>query len=157
MFISFLRALYRRKAHRGIGAADQMQLSSMDPQQVAELGWIQEGLGDPVGAERFARHALSLSPNTPLAHELLARLALPGMPYLNFLKQIHALVRSATFVEIGVFEGESLTLLEPDTDAIGIESCAGDSLSVNRRTRVFAQSSNGPAFHRQRRPQVPPV
>src|SRR5204863_4626942 len=44
-----------------------------------------------------------------------------GQNYLLLLERIHAHLRPSTYVEIGVFHGESLARSDAATDAIGID------------------------------------
>jgi hypothetical protein len=140
MLASFLKRILSRNAD--VDTSDALLRPDLDATQLAELGWLRHSAGDAPGAERFARQALALSADTPSAHELLARLALPGIPYLELLKRIHALVRPATYCEIGVFEGDSLALASAHTDAIGIDPAPIIGRPLSARTRLFAQTSN---------------
>ena len=96
----------------------------VDPRNVdamLELGAVRRALGDQAEAVRLGRQALARSPDSVAAGQLLAELLLPGEHYLVILEKIHRHLRPATYVEVGVFEGQSLALVNPDTSAVGID------------------------------------
>lgn len=72
-------------------------------------------------AARYCRAALVADPACDPAYHLLASIELPGEPYLKLLERIHAHLRPRTYVEIGIFAGESFRLARPPTVAIGID------------------------------------
>jgi hypothetical protein len=107
-------------------------------------------LGRQAAAQRLCRQALSFCDYTK-AYRLLSQLQLPGEHYFKVLARVHAHVRPATYLEVGVSRGESLQLVGPGTLALGIdpEPRVGFTLAPNQK--VFAQTSD--AFFA--RPDVP--
>jgi Methyltransferase domain len=93
-------------------------------------------------APREARGALALSDGSSSAHALLARVELPGKHYLGILADLHQQLQPATYLEIGVFSGASLTLVHPCTDAIGIDPEPRIAHPLTERTRVFTETSD---------------
>ena len=98
--------------------------------------------GDDELAARCGREALELAPDFAGAHTLLASLELRGEYYLRVLKRIHAYLRPATYVEIGVYVGESLALSYEGADSIGIDPEPRIQHALTPRTRVYAETSD---------------
>ena len=59
--------------------------------------------------------------NFPLAHTLWSRIELPGDIYLAQMQRIHEYLKPRTYLEVGVFSGQSLRLANPRTRTIGID------------------------------------
>ncbi len=76
------------------------------------------------------------------AYRLLAELELPGEDYLHVLARVHAYVRPATYVEIGVARGKSLALLRAGTRAVGIDPEPRLERPPGPSTRIFAETSD---------------
>jgi hypothetical protein len=53
--------------------------------------------------------------------ELLANAAFPGPRYRDHLLALHKVLKPASYLEIGVFKGETLALAQPGTRAIGVD------------------------------------
>jgi len=102
---------------------------------------LSQMLGRTADAERLCRRALSFCDYTK-AYRLLAQLQLPGEHYFKVLARVHAQVRPATYLEVGVSRGESLKLVGAETLALGIdpEPRVGFTLAPNQK--VFAQTSD---------------
>jgi tetratricopeptide (TPR) repeat protein len=78
-------------------------------------------LGDSDAARRCCERTLSLAPDMDPAHQLLSALTFPGPTYLDLLPTIHSHLQPRTYMEIGVFDGQSLALARPETRAIGVD------------------------------------
>src|SRR5262249_27493830 len=78
-------------------------------------------LGNADAARPSCEKALSLAPALDPAHQLLAVITFPGAIYLDLLPMIHSHLRPRTYMEIGVFDGQSLVLARPETRAIGVD------------------------------------
>jgi hypothetical protein len=74
--------------------------------------------------------------------EDLARLALPGDGYYKTLKRLHKLLKPATYVEIGVRKGKSLSLAAPPTISIGIDPEPSIQYEFSAQTAVYKMTSN---------------
>ena len=103
------------------------------------LALVEVGMTDEAG--RHARRALALAPDTPNAHHVLARIALRGEDYLATLTLIHELLRPPTYVEIGIFTGDSLRRVRPETRAIGIDPNPQLEYVPGANTRIFDLTS----------------
>lgn len=62
--------------------------------------------------------------------------------YLDLLERIHAHLRPATYVEVGVHEGDSLTLVSPGTRAVGIDPAASLCQPMGSLTTVVPRTSD---------------
>ena len=75
-------------------------------------------------------------------YRLLSQLELPGEDYLAVLARMHAHLRPATYLEVGVARGRSLQLVRPDTDAIGIDPMPALKAPPGPRQRIVAETSD---------------
>ena len=78
-------------------------------------------LGSIEAARVAAARACELAPTLLPAHHYWARLELPGDDYVAFMRRLHPFLKPATYLEIGVFQGMSLALVAPGTEAIGVD------------------------------------
>ncbi len=102
---------------------------------------INQWLGRRAQAQRLCRRALSYCDYTK-AYRLLSELELPGEHYFRVLARVHAHVRPATYLEVGVSRGESLKLVGPETVALGIDPEPRVAFELPANQRVFAQTSD---------------
>lgn len=86
--------------------------------------------------------ALSFNPNLPQAHLGLAELRMPGDPYLVWLERLYLALAVETVLEIGVFEGESLALVQPPTVAIGVDPAPTIIHPLKTETHIFSETSD---------------
>ena len=93
----------------------------MDADLLATLGDTALDGGDSAAAEEHYTQALRASPGLLRAHVGLAKVRLPGRGYLWWLQRLHDTLRPATYLEIGVSSGESLTQARAGTLAIGVD------------------------------------
>jgi hypothetical protein len=77
-----------------------------------------------------------------------AGVELGGLDYLEVLERIFEQLRPRTYVEIGVFQGRSLKLAKPPTQAIGIDPEPRLLEPPAANQRVFAEASD--AFFEKR-------
>ena len=98
-------------------------------------------LGRKAAAQRLCRRALSFCDYTK-AYRMLAQLELPGEHYFKVLARVHAHVRPATYLEVGVSRGESLKLVQPQTLALGIDPEPHLAFELASNQTVFAQTSD---------------
>jgi hypothetical protein len=92
-----------------------------DPRLLSSKALAAHQAGDAKRARRFAERALALDPALDDMHRLLSGMALPGEDYLALLARMHERLRPRTYVEIGVFNGKSMSLVQPGTVAIGVD------------------------------------
>lgn len=93
-------------------------------------------------AVQYCRAALAADPACDPAHRLLASIELPGEHYLKLLERIHAHLRPRTYVEIGIFAGESFRLAQAPTVAIGVDPEPRLDAPPSPRHRVFRATSD---------------
>jgi hypothetical protein len=62
--------------------------------------------------------------------------------YRKFLRQVHWNTRPRTYVEIGVYTGDSLSLAAPRTHVVGIDPAAKITRELSRRTTVYEETSD---------------
>lgn len=75
-------------------------------------------------------------------HLALAAETLPGPGYYTVLRWIHEIVRPATYIEIGIRQGDSLRLALPDTTCVAIDPDPALAECPLPNTRLFATSSD---------------
>jgi len=101
----------------------------------------QQWLGRPQQALALCRQAVEHA-DYSRAYTLMSRLTLPGESYFGVLRRIHAYLKPATYLEIGVARGESLALASPDTAAIGIDPSPQLARPLRASERIFATTSD---------------
>lgn len=67
---------------------------------------------------------------------------MPGDEYLRCLERLYAEIQPASIVEIGVYEGASLTLAQPPTIVIGVDPAATMLTPPHTETHIFAEPSD---------------
>src|SRR5579862_4132901 len=98
-------------------------------------------LGRKAEALRLCRRAVGFC-NYTKAYLLLAQLELPGELYYQVLTRVHEHLRPATYLEVGVSRGESLSLVGPETLALGIDPQPRVAFELGPNQKVFAQTSD---------------
>ncbi len=119
-----------------------LALQPADPQLHYWLGHVNRRLGEMEEARRYYRQALMRHADYLEAHWALAELELPGEPYYQVLQQIHADLRPANYVEIGVETGKSLAYARPPTRCIGIDPEPRIECSFSAPTRIYTETSD---------------
>lgn len=122
--------------------AEALQAHPNDPELIVRLGSISLGGGDRAGAGRLAQSALKLDPHSNPARKLLSAAMLSGPGYLTVLAEVHSLIKPRTYVEIGVWEGRSLRLAQPGTNAIGVDPSPRVTGDLPAHIRVFQETSD---------------
>ncbi len=102
---------------------------------------LSQMLGRKADAQRLCRRALTFC-DYDKAYRLLAQLDLPGEHYFRVLARVHAQVRPATYLEVGVSRGESLKLVGPETLALGIDPQPRVGFPLGPHQKIFAQTSD---------------
>lgn len=88
------------------------------------------------------REIIAIIPDPVEAHNLLCNIMLPGEDYLSLLHRIHQHLHPRTYVEIGIDSGDSLTLVQEGTIAIGIDPEPQIVHPLQPTTKVFAETSD---------------
>jgi hypothetical protein len=76
------------------------------------------------------------------ARRRLARLVLPGENYLHLLNQVHAHLLPSTYLEIGIFKGDTLKLVRASTRVIGVDPEPQVEEALGSNIRIFALTSD---------------
>jgi hypothetical protein len=74
-------------------------------------------------------------------HEIVASVRFPGPNYYEVLRWLHAELKPETYLEIGVFRGNSLKLATPPTIALGIDPFPEGNHYESTHTRVLPITS----------------
>jgi Methyltransferase domain len=101
----------------------------------------QQWLGRPQQALALCRRAVRFA-DYPRADALMARLTLPGEVYYDVLARIHAYLRPASYLEIGVARGESLARVLPETQVVGVDPAPQLATPPTPRQRIIAATSD---------------
>lgn len=92
-----------------------------DPDLMAAWADTLRELGRAGQAEAVYRDNLAGYPTHDPSLAGLARVRMPGEDCYAVLARLHAWLKPAAYLEIGVFQGESLVLAAPETRAIGVD------------------------------------
>lgn len=102
-------------------------------------------LGRPQRAAELFRAALQTEDYSTAhlkAHRMLAELEFPGEDYFQVLTRIHEHLKPATYLEIGIDQGQSFEIVRPDTLALGVDPNPRLRKPLGPLQRVFAQTSD---------------
>lgn len=99
-------------------------------------------LGDERLAFEYCDRARQVAPEFVEPRWLQAQITLGSEYYFDVLKRIHAHLMPRTYVEVGVFRGESLKLATPPTQAIGIDPEPQLVFPLAENHRLFAETSD---------------
>ncbi|MFI5023178.1 MAG: glycosyltransferase [Alphaproteobacteria bacterium] len=88
------------------------------------------------------RAALSLDGKLGDAHNGLAAVRMPGDNYLIWLERLYARLAPETIIEIGVYDGASLSLARPPTLAIGVGPQPRLLSPLKAETHIAAETSD---------------
>jgi hypothetical protein len=117
-------------------------LAPADPRYPYNLAVAHWMLNDTDQTVRYCRQALESENDFRPAHMLLANACLPGEPYLSLMGRIHLHLKPRTYVETGVFKGESIKLAQPATIALGVDPQPLLPFEPPPHMRIFAQTSD---------------
>jgi methyltransferase family protein len=99
-------------------------------------------LSDNEAAALNYRLALTFDRDLPEAHLGLALLRMPGDGYLVWLERLYRALAPDTAIEIGVFQGASLALMQPPTIAIGVDPNPTVIFPLKTETHIFTETSD---------------
>ena len=114
-----------------------------DPNCLQELALVCYLRGDRQVALEYCLRARRITPDLLDCCKLQAQIALGDENFFGVLQRILDHVRPRTYVEIGVFRGETLCLAKPPTLAIGIDPEPQLISAPEANARVFAETSDG--------------
>jgi hypothetical protein len=153
-----LRGAAKREAGRLHQAmADFSRAESLDPNDAHCLlqlaaGWY--GLGNHRLALEYCERGRTVDPDSTMLFALLAQIKLGGEFYFKVLAQILNHVKPRTYVEIGVFRGDSLKLAKSPTLAIGIDPAPQLTAPLAANHKVFVETSDAFFAHRDLRAEL---
>jgi hypothetical protein len=113
-----------------------------DSELMVRLGFASLRIGDGFRAKSLAKSALRHDPKSLPARKLLSAVMLRGDSYLAVLGQLHTLRKPRTYIEIGVWEGQSLRLAQPGTTAIGVDPNPRVAGDLPGHIRVVRETSD---------------
>jgi len=141
-----LRGAARRAAGQAKeGLPDLMRAAALAPDNAPclyEIALAYHVLGDNRPALKYCELARQVSPAFTEPRWLQAQIVLGGENYFEVLKRVHAQLKPRTYVEVGVFQGDSLRLATPPTQAIGIDPDPKLVFPLAANHRVFTETSD---------------
>lgn len=117
-------------------------LAPNDPYGLYEMAATAHALGDNRNAVEYCERARRIVPGFNKPFALQAQIRFGGEYYLDVLARIIHHVRPRTYVEIGIFQGESLRLAKPPTLAIGIDPEPRLTEPLGGNHKVFTETSD---------------
>jgi hypothetical protein len=103
-------------------------------------GWY--ALGDHQLAREYCERGRRVAPDSNMLFALLAQIKLGGESYTKVLARIIDHVKPRTYVEIGVFRGDSLKLAQLPTLAIGIDPAPQLMAPLAANHKIFTATSD---------------
>jgi hypothetical protein len=141
-----LRGTAKRETGRVREAMDDFvcveRLAPDAPDCFFELAACSYLLGDRKLALEYCERGRRVAPDWPQLFALMAQIKLDGEVYFKVLARILEHLKPRSYVEIGVFEGDSLRLAQPLTRAIGIDPEPRLTSPLRDNQRVFAETSD---------------
>jgi hypothetical protein len=125
--------------------ADFTRADALDPDNercILEIagGWY--ALGNHQLALEYCERGRRIAPDSTMLFALMAQIKLGGEFYFNVLARILDHLKPRTYVEIGVFRGDSLRLAKPPTLAIGIDPAPQLTAPLADNHKVFVETSD---------------
>ena len=102
---------------------------------------LRHWLGQRNAALALCRRAVECA-DYSRAYTLMSRLSLPGEDYFRVLGRIHRYLRPRTYLEIGVSRGESLELVQPATQVLGIDPQPKLPRPPPANVRIYRETSD---------------
>jgi tetratricopeptide (TPR) repeat protein len=141
-----LRAATRRSLENPRGAIADLELARESSHDKAacdfELALCWSILGDNSQALANCERARQLDPSSVPSFFLLTQLRLPGDYYFEVLAKVIGHVKPTTYVEIGIFRGESLRLATSASAIVGIDPDPKINGELAPHVKVFKTTSD---------------
>lgn len=106
------------------------------------IGDAHRVIGENETADSQYRNALALAADSVGAHAGLASTRMSGPSYYDWLERFYAELKPAVVVEIGVFDGVSLSKVKAPTLAIGIDPNPRATVALGAQTHIFPETSD---------------
>jgi len=113
-----------------------------ETQVLMALGEAHQLLGDKPEAAVHFRQALARDPQQVAAQVALAQLRFEGAPYLDRFDELHAVLKPAIYLEIGVAWGASTAKAKPPTLAIGVDPAPRPHTNLHTEVHFYNQTSD---------------
>jgi hypothetical protein len=107
-----------------------------------------ERVGQLDAAREHYLAALADDPGNSLAYRGLSRVRMPGPAYHSVLAKVHELLDPTTYLEIGVCEGDSLTLARAPTVAVGVDPEPKIRRPISVECHIYRETSTEFFKHR---------
>ena len=107
-----------------------------------DAGLVHEGVGAPDEATAHYRAALDAEPGNTLAYVGLSRIRLPGPDYYDVLRRVHEMLVPATYLEVGVSEGMSLSHARPPTVAVAVDPAPAICHPISVEYHLYPETSS---------------
>lgn len=98
--------------------------------------------GEREQALAFAETAIEEYERISDAYSLLSTVLMLGDDYLTILKKVHETLQPESYVEIGVDKGRSMKLIQPETQAVGIDPSPQIEPGNETSARIFKMFSD---------------
>ena len=118
------------------------QLEPANPDHPMRAAMFQSQLGHRDAARLLYLRALDLREDNVETHVLLSALEMPGESYFELLTHLHRHLRPRSYIEIGVFEGQTIALANPQTVAIGVDPQPQIKQVLGANTRIHTETSD---------------
>jgi len=102
---------------------------------------LRNWLGQRSAALALCRRAVDCA-DYSRAYTLMSRLSLPGEDYFRVLGRIHRYLKPRTYLEIGVSRGESLRLVQPGCQVLGIDPQPNLARPPPQNVRIYRETSD---------------
>lgn len=138
-------AAYRDSGRLREALADFVRAGELNPddsQCLYEMAAGSYALGDDRRAREYCERGRRIAPDSTTLFALLAQIKLGGEFYTQVLARILERVKPRTYVEIGVFRGDSLRLAKPPTRAIGIDPAPQLAAPLAGNQKIFVETSD---------------
>jgi tetratricopeptide (TPR) repeat protein len=132
-------------------------LHEMDPdsaEYLARCAACEHALGNHARARELGLLALERRTEMYDVHWMLSQIDMPGQGYRDVLKRLHQTLRPRSYVEIGVFRGETLALAEPDTRIVGVDPAPQIKAPLPPLAQVHAETSDDFFAHHDLRAEL---
>jgi hypothetical protein len=106
------------------------------------LAYCHLAMGETEAAGAIATALIAKDANGTDARTLLAIVQLPGPDYLAILQRIHARLKPATYLEIGVDAGRTMALASSHTQAIGVDPEPKIQATLGGHVRILRETSD---------------
>jgi Glycosyl transferase family 2 len=113
------------------------------------LGDAYRMLGEVDKSVSEYRAALTFDADLPQAYGGLSALRMLGDDYWIWLQRLHAALVPETYLEIGIYRGQTLSFARPPTRVVGVDPVPEINFPLKTETHIFCETSD--VFFVQRR------